>query len=199
MSRISNLGHRLYAGEVSLDFIGRRRTWYVMSAVIVLVAVGALAIRGLNLGIEFRGGADFSIPNATCSIEQARSVAESTSGEQAIVTSTSSGTIRVQTETLTPAESVTLAGQLATACGVSVDDIKIQVVGPTWGSEISKKALQGLVVFILLVALFLSISGAAFSGRSHLHWLFRYTGPQAILPLHRASPDNFTKAALEAL
>jgi preprotein translocase subunit SecF len=157
MSRISNLGHRLYAGEVSIDFIGRRRTWYVMSAVIVLVAVGALAIRGLNLGIEFRGGADFSIPNATCSIEQARSVAESTSGEQAIVTSTGSGTIRVQTETLTPAESVTLAGELATACGVSVDDIKIQVVGPTWGSEISKKALQGLVVFILLVALFLSI------------------------------------------
>ena len=157
MSRLSNIGHRLYSGESSIDFVGRRRTWYAISAVIVLVAVGALFFRGLNLGIEFRGGADFSIPNATCSVEQARTVAESTSGEQAIVTSTSSGTVRVQTETLTPAESTQLAGELASACGVQVDDIKIQVVGPTWGSEISKKALQGLVVFIILVTLFLSI------------------------------------------
>ena len=157
MSKFSGLGHRLYTGQMSIDFIGRRRTWYIVSAVILLVSVGALFTRGLNLGIEFRGGADFAVPSATCSVEQARVVAEEGSGAQSIVTETGNGTIRVQTEALTPAESSVLAGDLASACGVAKADIKVQVVGPTWGAEISKKALQGLVVFLLLVTIFLSI------------------------------------------
>jgi preprotein translocase subunit SecF len=157
MSALGNLGHRLYAGEVSVDFVGRRKTWYVVSAIILLVCIGSLVFRGLNLGIEFRGGADFSIPNATCTVEEARDVASTATGAQAIVTETASGTIRVQTEAVTPAEGSALAGELADTCGVAKDDIKLQVVGPTWGEEISKKALQGLVVFILLVSLFLTI------------------------------------------
>lgn len=154
---MSNLGQRLYSGQSSIDFVGHRRRWYIISAVILIVAIGALLFRGLNLGIEFRGGADFSLPNATCSVEQARGVAETGSGAQAIVTQTASGTIRVQTETLTPEESVVLGAELATACGISPGEVKTQVVGPTWGAEISKKALQGLIVFILLVMVFLSI------------------------------------------
>lgn len=154
---MSNLGQRLYSGESSIDFVGNRRRWYVISAIILLIAVGALLFRGLNLGIEFRGGADFSLPNATCSVEEARGVAEAGTGSQAIVTATASGTIRVQTETLTPEESIVLGAELAAACGISPSDVKTQVVGPTWGAEISKKALQGLVVFLLLVTVFLSI------------------------------------------
>ncbi len=157
MSRIGGLGHRLYAGEVSYDFVGRRRRWYAISAVIVLVAIAALFTRQLNLGIEFRGGADFSLPNATCSVEEARTVGEASTGAQVIVTETASGTIRVQTETLTPAESSVVAGQLAEACGIPKEEVKVQVVGPTWGEEISKKALQGLIVFLLLVTVFLSL------------------------------------------
>jgi len=66
-------------------------------------------------------------------------------------------------EALAPAEQhvaealAIVAGQLAEACGIPKEEVKIQVVGPTWGAEISKKALQGLVVFLLLVSLFLSI------------------------------------------
>jgi len=154
---MSNLGQRLYSGEASIDFVGHRRRWYIISAVILIVAVGALLFRGLNLGIEFRGGADFSLPHAACSVEEARTVAEAGSGAQAIVTKTASGTIRVQTETLTPEESVVLGAELAKACKINASDVKTQVVGPTWGAEISKKALQGLIVFILLVMVFLSI------------------------------------------
>jgi len=157
MSFLGNIGHRLYAGEVSIDFVGRRKTWYIVSAVILVIAIGALLFRGLNLGIEFKGGAEFGIPNAACSIEQARGVAEKATGSQAIVTQTASGTINVQTEPVSAAQSSVIAGQLADACGVAKDDIKVQVVGPTWGSEISKKALQGLVVFLILVTIFLSI------------------------------------------
>ncbi|MDP1879009.1 MAG: protein translocase subunit SecF [Actinomycetota bacterium] len=157
MSSLRGLGHRLYAGEVSYDYIGRRKTWYIVSGIILLVAIAAVLIRGLNFGIEFRGGAEFSLPNATCSVEQARGVADDLTGAQSIVTETASGTVRVQTEAVTPAQSVEISRALADTCGVSTDDITVQVVGPTWGAEISKKALQGLIVFIILVAIFLSI------------------------------------------
>lgn len=154
---LRSLGQRLYNGQSSIDFIGRTRTWYVLSGVILLLSIGALFFRGLNLGIEFRGGADFSVPNATCTVEQARGLSEGFTGAQVIVTESASGTIRVQTESLTPAQSLEFTGVLADGCGVAKDDIKAQVVGPTWGAEISKKALQGLVVFLLLLVIFLSI------------------------------------------
>jgi preprotein translocase subunit SecF len=84
-------------------------------------------------------------------------VAERATGAQVIVTETASGTVRVQTEDLTPAQASEVTGLLAEACGVAKDDVKIQVVGPTWGEEISKKALQGLAIFLVLLAIFLSI------------------------------------------
>ena len=157
MSSITNIGQRLYRGEVSYDFVGRWKRWYIFSAIILLVAVGALAFRGLNLGIEFRGGADFAIPNATCSVSEAREVAEAETGGQTIVTVASSGTMRVQTIPLTSAESIELSESLGGVCGVAASEITVQVVGPTWGAEISSKALQGLVIFLVLVTIFLSI------------------------------------------
>lgn len=157
MSSIANIGQRLYRGEVSYDFVGRWKRWYILSAIILLVAVASLAFRGLNLGIEFRGGADFAIPNATCSVTEAREVAEAESGGQTIVTVASSGTMRVQTIPLTSAESIELSESLGDVCGVAASEITVQVVGPTWGAEISSKALQGLVIFLVLVTIFLSI------------------------------------------
>ncbi len=154
---IKGFGQRLYRGEVSYDFVGRWRRWYVISGIILIVAIGSLAFRGLNLGIEFRGGADFSIPNATCSVIDARTVAETETGGQTIVTVAGSGTMRVQTIPLTSAESVDLADVLGEACGVPGSDITVQVVGPTWGAEISTKALQGLLIFLALVSVFLAI------------------------------------------
>jgi len=157
VSGMKGFGQRLYRGEVSYDFVGRWKRWYAISAIILIVSVGALAIRGLNLGIEFRGGADFAIPNATCSVAEARDVAEAETGGQTIVTAASSGTMRVQTIPLTSAESVALSDSLGAACGVPGGEITVQVVGPTWGAEISTKALQGLLIFLALVSIFLAI------------------------------------------
>ena len=60
MSKLGEIGARLYRGDVSIDFVGRRKTWYLMSLVIVVVAVATLLLRGLNFGIEFRGGVEFN-------------------------------------------------------------------------------------------------------------------------------------------
>lgn len=157
MSRLNNFGQRLYRGEVSYDFISHRRIWYAVSLVLVVASIAAIAIRGLNLGIEFRGGADFAVPNATCTVAQARELVEAETGGQAIVTQSGSGIVRVQTETLTSEQSIALGAELAAVCGIPPEDITVQVVGPTWGAEISTKALQGLAVFLVLLAIFLSI------------------------------------------
>jgi preprotein translocase subunit SecF len=158
MGKVRDLGHRLYAGEVSYDFIGRRKTWYMISAIILVVTIGSLAFRGLNLGIEFKGGAEFQVPStATCSIEEARSTTEEVVGGQAISTQLGDGSIRIQTGEVSTTQGSEVTVALGKACEVPATDIAIQIIGPTWGSDISKKALQAMIVFLVLVSIFLAL------------------------------------------
>ena len=157
MSRLGNIGHRLYSGEVSYDFVGRRKLWYSISAVIVVVAIAALLIRGLNLGIEFKGGAEFQVPKSAATVSQARDATVAAGVTDPIVTQLGNGDIRVQTRPLSVAETGKVNTALATVSKVNPNDIKVQLVGPSWGSDITSKALQGLIVFLILVAIFLSV------------------------------------------
>lgn len=160
MSRMGGLGHRLYTGQISFDFVGRRKLWYAVSAVILALSIGTLGIRGLNLGIEFKGGAEFDVPvkNATtASVTKAREAVTGAGKVAQSVTIAGGSHVRVQTESLDTATSNKVNTALATAFGVKATDIKVQIVGPTWGAEVSKNAARALVVFLLLVALFLSM------------------------------------------
>ena len=158
MSTIGSLAHRLYSGEVSYDFVGRRRRWYAVSGVIVVVALVGLLGRGLNLGIEFRGGSEFRVPGTTASVEEARASAQSAGGADPlpIVTQVGQGTLRIQTPALTPTQSAAVTEQLSKDLGVPVADIGVQLVGPSWGAEVTQRALQGLIAFLVLVVIFLS-------------------------------------------
>lgn len=153
---MSKLGRNLYSGQLSVNFIERRRRWYIITAVVLLLSILAIVFRGLNLGIEFRGGADFTLPAAQCSVEEARTAAQQYVSGQPIVTVSAAGVVRVQTEPVTPELSREITAGLADACGIPASNVKSQVVGPTWGSEISAKALQGVLIFLALVMLFLS-------------------------------------------
>lgn len=160
MSRLGALGHRLYTGQVSYDFVGRRKLWYAISALVLALSVGTLGLRGLNLGIEFKGGAEFSVPVAspsTASLTEARNAVEAAGQTASSVTIVGGDTIRVQTPSLTTTQSNEVNHELAAAFGIGDTDIKVQLVGPTWGSEVSKNAARALVVFLVLVALFLAV------------------------------------------
>jgi len=157
MSRVSSLAHRLYSGEVSFDFVGKRRRFYAVSAVFLLLALIGLFGRGLNLGIEFKGGAEFTVVSSTATVEQARASAQSAGVSAPIVTSVGSDKIRIQTPSLTLQQSDAIKTQLASDLGVAQSDIGVQLVGPSWGSEITKRALQGLIVFLIAVVLFLTV------------------------------------------
>jgi preprotein translocase subunit SecF len=157
MSGLRGLGHRLYTGEVQFDFVGRKRTWYAISGLIILVAALALVFRGLNFGIEFKGGAEFRVPNAQCSIEGARSAVEQTVTGEVIVQSLNNGEIRVQTQAIAGSQADEVLDALSSECKVAVDEINSQLIGPTWGAEVTKKALTGLVVFLALVVVFIAV------------------------------------------
>ena len=157
MSRLGSLGHRLYSGEISYNIVGHRKRWYIASTVLVLVSLLSLFVRGLNLGIEFHGGAEFQVPAATCSIDNARSAVQSAGVNPVTVTQLGSESIRITTETVDQATSTKVRSALADQCKVTVDDVSAQVVGPTWGGEITKKAVYALGVFLALLAAFLIV------------------------------------------
>ena len=158
MSRMGSLGARLYRGEVSYDFVGRRKRWYAVSAIFLLVSIFALLFFRLTLGIEFRGGAEFRVasPDAT-EAAVLETVQESGVAGEIRVQQVGNDTIRVQTEKLTTDESEEISSSLAERFNVARDDVSSQLIGPSWGEDISKKAVRALVIFLFLVVIFLSL------------------------------------------
>lgn len=161
MSKLGQVGHRLYTGEVSYDFVGRKKIWYCLSALIVLLAVGGILFRGLNFGIEFKGGADFRVPSNQCSIEEVTETVGPFTTAEPIVQQTKavSGVenIRVQTDDLEPGVADRIKDALSETCKVDSATITSSEISGTWGSEVTKKAITSLVVFLLLVSVFIRI------------------------------------------
>ncbi|NBE51477.1 protein translocase subunit SecF [Streptomyces boluensis] len=158
MSKLGNLGARLYRGEVGYDFIGKRKVWYGVSILITITAVVALAVQGLNLGIEFKGGAVFTTPKTEISVAQAQESAEEASGHQAIVQQLGNGGVRIQVSGVDTAKSDQIKEELAKDLSVRADRINAELVGPSWGAQIAGKAWTGLGVFMVLCVIYLAIA-----------------------------------------
>ena len=159
MSKLSGLGGRLHSGETSIDFIGKRRRWYALSGLLVIASIIALSLQGLHLGIEFKGGASYTVTKAGSTVAQANSAlaAAGITGEN-IVQLVGNDKVRIQTGTLATEKSNALEDSLASTFGVSIDSIDTQIVGPSWGKEITRKALYGLIGFIAVVMLYLAMA-----------------------------------------
>ncbi|MFE4955010.1 protein translocase subunit SecF [Streptomyces sp. NPDC056653] len=158
MSRLGSLGSRLYRGEVAYDFIGKRKIWYGVSILITITAVVALAVGGLNMGIEFKGGAVFTTPSTSSTVAQAEESAVSASGHQAIVQKLGNGGLRIQITEVDLAKSDAIKTELAKDLKVPEEKINADLVGPSWGEQIANKAWTGLGVFMVLVVIYLAIA-----------------------------------------
>jgi preprotein translocase subunit SecF len=159
VSKFSGLGGRLYRGETAINFIGNRRRWYGLSGFFVLLSIGALAIQGLSLGIEFKGGSSFTVNTPNPSVAQAReAVAEAGVTSDPIVQLVGSDKVRVQTQALEQAQNNAIQDALAAKFSVSLSSIDTQIIGPSWGKEITRKALYGLFGFLLVVMLYLAMA-----------------------------------------
>jgi preprotein translocase subunit SecF len=158
---IAQFGNDLYTGKRSIDFVGRRKTWYVVSLVLFALAALGLGVRHLNLGIEFTGGSDFRIAKVASldGFEQrARKVVADAGGvEGAKVTKVGQSDVRVETEKFDPDKAKSVSEALAKEFSVPADSVTTSVIGPSWGASVSKQALQALAWFLLLVSIVLAV------------------------------------------
>ncbi|GCD88806.1 protein translocase subunit SecF [Nocardioides sp. LS1] len=163
MGKFSRLGNDLYTGRRSIDFIGRKWLWYALSGVIVLLAVGGLSLKGLDMGIEFVGGAQYKVNLESSQVTQdnadkLRAAVADTGIDNAkspVVTTSGTNTIIVQTEPLTDAESATVSKTILDTVDAKPDALSQDEIGASWGKEVAKRSLIGLVVFLVLVVLFI--------------------------------------------
>lgn len=158
MSKLGQLGAKLYRGEVSYDFVGRKKLWYTISGLILILAAVGLFGRGLNLGIEFRGGAEFQVVSQVPGVDRAKAAADRVGIDNPIVTQLGNGTVRVQTPELDETSRNSLVSELASEFSVAESEVRVQIVGPSWGSDITAKAINALLVFLVLVSLFLAVA-----------------------------------------
>ena len=160
MPRLGNIGSRLYRGEVSFDFVGRQRLWYLISGLILVISIVAVLTRGLNPSVEFKGGSvfQFTAPGASISDVRATVKAAGAPGD-AIVQTVGQGKWDVQTEPMPEAARTKVQDALAAKYHLkSADQVSTQFVGATWGSDITKKAVEALIFFLLAIVIYLTIA-----------------------------------------
>jgi len=152
-------GNDLYTGRRSYDIVGRRRTWYLISAVLIAVSAILLVKPGLNPGIEFRGGSEFTVSGVDATDQQLAidTVQAIAPEESPRVTTVGGSSLRVQTAELTNDEVEEVKNSLAAAFGVGEDQVTSAFIGPSWGQDVSQKAVTGLLVFLVFVSLVMTV------------------------------------------
>jgi preprotein translocase subunit SecF len=163
MGKFSRLGNDLYSGKKSIDFVGRKWLWYCGSGLIVLLALGGLFFKGLNMGIEFEGGAQYRVTLPADQVTQdnadrLREAVAATGVDGAaspVVTTTGENGIIVQTKQLNSADSQEVVDTILQTVGASPADMSQDEIGASWGQDVAKRSLTGLIVFLILVVLFI--------------------------------------------
>jgi preprotein translocase subunit SecF len=166
--RVDDSGHKmsmrsqLYRGETRLDIIGRRKIWYALSALVIIAGIVSLGVRGLNLSIDFKGGDAFQFAANGHTISQAQTVMNQQHISDPVIQKLGENQIQVTTPVLpdptTGTSQVTeVVDALATEFDLQPTQISVQSVGSSWGSQITDKAIEGLVIFLVAVALYIAV------------------------------------------
>ena len=175
MAGFGGIAGRLYRGDVSIGFVRRQRTWYTISGLILLVAIVALLVRGLNYSVEFKGGSTFQFPvtasqgpTSTVQGEISRVVTEAGGGDSTvqITSSPQLGTQWLVTTKALPTTGGTSANNVNVAVTTALEktfhippsQMTPNFVGPTWGSQITTKAVEALIIFLVVIVVYLSIA-----------------------------------------
>lgn len=147
----------LFRNEHHFDFPAMWRKALVGSAVLVLVSVGALVFRGLNLGIEFEGGTAWEVTAPGVSVADTRDALGGTGAESGKIQTLGSDAIRVRADLDTQEEVAAVTATLAELASVDVTDVSVTTVGPSWGDQITSKARNALFWFFVIVAGYIAV------------------------------------------
>lgn len=160
MASFSQFGNDLYTGRRSINFIGRRRLWYAIAAVLILASiVGPILRGGFTFGIEFSGGSQFQVER-TEQLDQAigeEAVREVVPGATPRVSIVGADSVRIQTDTVTDDEAFEISQALATAYNVPAEQVNSSFIGATWGADVTAQSIRALVVFIVLAGIMMAL------------------------------------------
>jgi preprotein translocase subunit SecF len=184
---------RLFRGETSFDFAGRWKRWLLISGVVILVGLISLGVRGLNFSIDFRGGTVWEVPSSA-SVAHVRSVVNSAvpgfgQATITILTNTQTGqrTVKVAAPAKFTGDSpqvLAVQDALAKMAGVNDNEVQLNDIGPSWGADITDKAVKAVIVFLIVVAIYI--------------WL-RFEGKMALAALIALVHDILVTAGLYSL
>lgn len=159
MGKLTTLGNNLYTGKTSFPFVAKRKTWFFIAIALVVGSLLVLFLKPPHFSIEFTGGSQFTIdaPASTDQTLASEAVKQVVPEAAARVTVLGEKDVRVQTDQLSDVETNEVKVALADAYGVSIDNVSDTFIGPTWGQNVTKQSLWGLVVFLSLTFLILAI------------------------------------------
>ncbi|MCD2144349.1 protein translocase subunit SecF [Gordonia paraffinivorans] len=156
---------RLYTGTGAFEIVGKRKMWYIVTGVLLLICVASIAIRGFTFGIDFEGGTQMSVPVVSSEItaDSVETVVTDALGKEPESVQTagagSSATVQVRTETLDLQQAEAVTRALAAEFGpeLSAAEVSISDVSSTWGREITEKMVIALVVFLVIVFVYIAV------------------------------------------
>ncbi len=162
MARLGEIPGRLYRGEVSINFVGRQLMWYSISGAILLISIVAVLTRRLHYSVEFKGGSVFQFPSNSLTNQAAisRVVNQAGGGSSTVQQITAAGHSQwsAQTASLSSTVSENVTNALEKAFHITQGNMSLQFVGPTWGSQITTKAVEALIIFLIVIVIYLSIA-----------------------------------------
>lgn len=160
MMSFAQWGNALYSGEKSYGIIRHRRAFVSVAGAVILIAAILVSTLGFNPSIEFTGGSQFTVADVSTTGQQPAydAVKEAGLDSAAVrVSNLGSDGIRVQTEALDTSTTAAVRDALASAYGVDSADVQSNSIGPSWGKDVTQKALQSLVIFLVLVGLLMAV------------------------------------------
>jgi preprotein translocase subunit SecF len=162
MAGVGGIAGRLYRGDVSINFVRRQRTWYLISGIILLVSVVALLVRKLNYSVEFKGGSVFQFPYSAAETQGDISRVVTANGGGDSTVQHLSGLVsswQVTTGSLSSAIQQKVAAALESAFHITNQSaMSVTYVGASWGSQITTKAIEALIIFLIVIVIYLSIA-----------------------------------------
>lgn len=148
---------RLYYGETNFQVVARRRLWFLLSGIVILLGMGSVAARGLNFGIDFEGGTAWEVQAPGVSVAEARDALRPVGLADAKVQVLGDDRLRVQADLEDAEDGRTQEVSTALSELAGGNEVDINEVGPSWGSQITEKAQRALIFFFLAIALYITL------------------------------------------
>jgi preprotein translocase subunit SecF len=156
MAKKASLRHRLYNGETSFNFIGTKRIWFLVSAIVIAAGLFSLITQGLNLGIDFKGGTAWTVRSKGLTVSDVRDVVRPFGLGEAQIQTVGGETIKVEGKHQTRDKQEQITAAIAKEAKVARESVSVTDVGPSWGKAVTNKARTALIVFFILIAAYIS-------------------------------------------